>query len=141
MKGISISTSAPLSSVVVLSLEAALTRASNASAAISHAVAAAIGEILLEEVEPGYQAIVKAKADLSAAIARAEHGRELALRGVESIPQDRRLAVASGFYQALGTLEKVRAATMANPAPSYDTGQWRDLASRLASDPSATVEG
>jgi hypothetical protein len=119
--------------------EAAMTRASNAAAAISLAINVAIAEILLEEVD--YQAIVEAKADLSAAIARAEAGRELALIGVESIPQDRRLAVASGFYQALGTLEKVRAAAMSNPAPSYDTGPWRDLASRLASDPSATVEG
>jgi hypothetical protein len=121
-------------------LEAALTRASNAAAAISLDVAAAIGEILLEEVD--YQAIVTAKADLAAAIARAEAGRELALIGVESsIPQDRRPTVAAQFYASLATLEKVRAAAMSNPPPSYDGGPWRDLASRLASSANATVEG
>jgi hypothetical protein len=115
-------------------LESEYTRASHRALSITWSVSATIGEILLEEVEPDFAAIVEAKASLSAAISRAEHGRETALIGVESIPADRRTVVASGFYTALAALESVRGRAIANPAPSYDRGDWAHLASRLAVD-------
>ena len=55
-------------------------------------------------------------------------------------PEDRRPAVASLSYPALESSKRC-APCNANPAPSYDAVPWRDLASRLASDPSATVGG
>jgi hypothetical protein len=84
---------------------------------------------------------VEAKASLAAAIARAEAGREIALKGVESIPADRRTAIAAQFYAGLATLEKVRIAAIANPAPSYDRGGFARLASDLAVSATARLDG
>jgi hypothetical protein len=124
----------------VPSLEAEYLRASNRAASISHAVSAAIGEILLAEIEPGFAEIVAIKADLSARIARAEVGRDIALKAVEAIPTDRRLAIASAFYPALGAVEKVRVLAMSNPPPVYENGAaWSHLASSLSVDARATV--
>jgi len=113
--------------------------ASNRHAAVTHSINAAIGEILLEEVEPDFVAIVEAKASLAAAIARAEHGRDLALRGCEAIPNDRRPTLAAQFYAALGKLETVRTAAMSNPPASYDRGGWAEFSRRLAVDHQATL--
>jgi hypothetical protein len=115
-------------------LESEFTRASHKALAITWSVSATIGEILLAEIEPRFVEIAEIKAALAAAISRAEAGREIALRGVESIPADRRTMIAAQFYAELATLEKVRIAAAANPPPSYDRGTWGAFARGLAVD-------
>lgn len=122
-------------------LEAKFTRASNRAGAISHAISAAISDIIIAEVEPCFAEIVNLKSDLAMRIARAEAGREIALRTVESIPNDRRLAIASEFYSALGAVEKVRILAMSNPPMAHDHGGWAEFSRDLASDATARLEG
>jgi hypothetical protein len=115
-------------------LEQSYSRASNKTLGLTWCINAAISEILLEEIEPCFAAIVEAKASLAAAIGRAERGRDIALRGVEAIPAERRFAVAPGFYSVLEGVDRTRTLAISNPPPSHDPGPWAEFSRRLAVD-------
>jgi hypothetical protein len=115
------------------SKESEFLRASNKAASITWAVNAEIAAILLEEIKPCLVEIANLKSDLAMRAARAEAGLSHALGLAETIPADRRVAVAASFYTALAALQKTRDAAMSPPAPVYSNGaEWSRLVADLA---------
>jgi hypothetical protein len=116
-----------------------VTRATIAANEITHAINAAIAEIIREEIAPRLEEIVEIRSGLAVKLARAQLGIDLALASAEKIPLERRTTIAAAFYQN-GDFEKLRVRAASPPAPSAERyAGYHDLASRLASDPSATV--
>ena len=110
--------------------------------AITESINSAIAAIIRDEmIAPRLEQIIAIKADLAERAAMVEAGNQLALETAEKIPLERRTQIAGEFYQNGGAFEQLRVRAISPPAPStvrYYDG-WRDLALRLAVDPSATV--